>query len=193
MAAYRGTVILEAIRRRRRREARPSIVGGMTSRLDDVLGALSPEDRLEIVRRVRVNSLTLSDGDRVKAARRLRGAYIDEGLEDEGEDCRVPYDVPAGTLGRVLRVRQYVSPFPYVVAFDGAEVLSVTLDDVVRVPEQPSEYARERNESLWHIPDGEAFHSVCTRWIDRVRRACPQHRGHDGPCGLRPWRPGETA
>jgi hypothetical protein len=163
------------------------------TRLDDVLGTLELADKLEIVRRVHVGGLVLEDGDRVKAARRLRGSWIHEGLEDEGEDARVPYDVAAGTLGRVLRVRQYVSPHPYVVAFDNGVELGLATDDVVRVPEQPSEYAREQVDSLWHIPDGEAFHSVCARWIDRVRRACPQHRGHDGPCGLRPWRPGETA
>ncbi|MFE9469400.1 hypothetical protein ACFYNW_38500 [Streptomyces virginiae] len=42
----------------------------------------------------------------MKADRRLRGSYLDEGLEAEGEDCHEPYDVPAGALGRLLTVRQ---------------------------------------------------------------------------------------
>ncbi|MFH8483160.1 hypothetical protein [Streptomyces sp. NPDC018055] len=154
--------------------------------LDEALEQLSLEDKLELERRVRVNSLLLHEGDRVKASRQLQGSYIHEGLEDEGEDCRVPYDLPAGALGRVTRVRQYVSPYPYVVLFDNDTELSVTEHDVMRVPEQPSEYQREQDDSLWHIPEGHAFTMVCARWIDRVGRACPQHKGHPGPCGLPP-------
>ncbi|MFD9813308.1 hypothetical protein [Streptomyces sp. NPDC059080] len=102
----------------------------MTSRLDDVLGALSREERLELVRRVRVGFLTLRDGDRVRAELRLA----------EG--------------------------------------------DVVRTDEQPSEYEREQDETLWHIPDGEILRSRCGRWIDRVGRPCPQLSNHEEPCGL---------
>ncbi|WP_330335753.1 hypothetical protein OHS33_39605 (plasmid) [Streptomyces sp. NBC_00536] len=160
----------------------------MTPRLDDVLGALSLEDRLEIVRRVRTGSLTLRDGDRVKAARRLRGSYIDEELEAEGEDYRVPYDVPAGALGRLVRVRRYVTPFPYHVVFDTGEELSLGTDDVVRTDEQRSAYERELDESLWHIPESDLFRSRCSRWIDRVGRPCPQFSFHEGPCGLPPRR-----
>ena len=159
------------------------------TRLDDVLGELSLAERLEIVRRVHVGSRTLRDGDRVRAARRLRGSYMDEDLEAEGEDCRIPYDVPAGTLGRVTRVRQYVAPFPYTVAFDTGTEVSLAPGDVVRVEEQPSEYEREQDETAWHIPPGTAFTAVCARWIDRVSRPCPQPRSHVGPCGLPPWRP----
>ncbi|MFD5906475.1 hypothetical protein ACFWHG_33950 [Streptomyces microflavus] len=158
----------------------------MTSRLDDVLGSLSPEDRLEIVRRVRVSALVLRDGDRVKAARRLRGWYLDEDLEAEGEDCREPYDVPAGALGRMIRVRQYVTPYPYHVAFDTGVELSLATGDVVGTEEQPSEWQREQDETLWHIPEGEFFRSRCSRWIDRVGRPCPQFAAHRGPCGLPP-------
>ncbi|WP_329345510.1 hypothetical protein OG252_52060 (plasmid) [Streptomyces sp. NBC_01352] len=158
----------------------------MTTSLDDVLDKLSLADKLELVRRVRVGSLLLRDGDRVAAGRRLRGSYVDEDLEAEGEDCRVPYDVPAGTLGRVIRVRQYVTPFPYGVAFDNGVDLSLAVGDVVRVAEQPSERERERDGALWHIPPGELFTIRCSRWIDRVGRACPQLRLHQGPCGLPP-------
>nr|WTE08776.1 hypothetical protein OH765_40050 [Streptomyces anulatus] len=158
----------------------------MTPPLDDVLGALSPEDRLEIVRRVRIGSLVLQDGDRVKAGHRLRGSYVDEDLEAEGEDCREPYDIPAGALGRMIRVRQYVTPFPYHVLFDSGVELSLAAGDVVRTHEQPSEYTREQDERLWHIPPGEFLRSRCSRWIGRVGRPCPQFSGHSGPCGLPP-------
>ncbi|MEV8455555.1 hypothetical protein AB0467_28305 [Streptomyces sp. NPDC052095] len=122
---------------------------------------------------------------RVRVARRLHGWYVDEDLEYEGEDCHEPYDVPAGALGRVVLVRRYVSPYPYRVLFDAGEVeLSLAPGKVVRVEEQPSEHQRERDELLWHIPDGEHFRSRCSRWIDRVGRICPQYTGHKGPCGL---------
>ncbi|MFJ4418793.1 hypothetical protein [Streptomyces sp. NPDC088925] len=58
--------------------------------------------------------------------------------------------------------------------------------DVVGTDEQPSEYAREQDETLWHIPEGEAFRSRCARWIGRFGRPCPQFSGHSGPCGLPP-------
>ncbi|MDX2802672.1 hypothetical protein [Streptomyces scabiei] len=154
--------------------------------LDALLDKLSLEDKLELVRRVRVNSLTLRNGDRVAARRRLRGSSVDEGLEAEGEDCHVPYDVPGGTLGRVLLVRQYVTPFPYGVLFDNDVELNLTEGDIVGVAEQPSEQMRERDDALWHIPAGGMFTTYCSRWIDRVGRACPQFRHHPGPCGLRP-------
>lgn len=160
----------------------------MTPRLDDVLDVLSLEDRLEIARRVRVGSLTLREGDRVKAACRLRGSYLDEDLEAEGEDCREPYDVPAGALGRMIRVRRYVTPFPYRVAFDTGVELSLAVGDIERTEEQPSEWEREQDETLWHIPDAEFFRSRCSRWIDRVGRPCPQLPSHRGPCGLPPRR-----
>ncbi|NEB06468.1 hypothetical protein [Streptomyces sp. SID13726] len=160
----------------------------MTSTLDDVLGTLSLEDRLELVRRVRVGALTLRGGDRVVADRRLRGWHLDENLEADGEDCREPYDVPAGALGRVLVVRQYVTPFPYRVTFDSGVELSLAPGDVVRTDEQPSTWEREQDETLWHIPEGEFFRSRCSRWIERVGRPCPQLPSHRGPCGLPPRR-----
>lgn len=161
----------------------------MDTRLDDLLETLSLADRLELVRRVRVGALTLRAGDRVAAAHRLRGSYVDEDLEVEGEDCREPYDVPTGTLGRMLTVRQYVTPFPYAVAFDTGVELSLRAGDVVRVPEQPSQWEREKDPALWFIPPGGAFASHCARWIDRLGRVCPQFRGHSGPCGLPPLFP----
>jgi hypothetical protein len=103
------------------------------SSLDDVLGKLSLEEKLEVRRRVRVGSLNLQEGDRVAARYRLRGSYIHEGLEDEGEDCRIPYNVPAGTRGHIVRVRQYVCPFPYVVIFDNHVEISVEQGNVERV------------------------------------------------------------
>ncbi|MGW1436937.1 hypothetical protein ACWD7M_17005 [Streptomyces griseus] len=154
--------------------------------LDDTLSTLSLEEKLELARRARVNALILHEGDRVRATRHLRGSYIHEGLEDESEDCRIPYDVPAGTLGRITRVRQYVSPYPYVALFDNDTEISLIEHDVERVSEQPSQHQREQDDSLWHIPDGGAFTTHCARWIDRLGRACPQHKGHPGPCGLPP-------
>ncbi|WP_435245133.1 hypothetical protein [Streptomyces tendae] len=158
----------------------------MTPQLDDMLATLPLADRLEIVRRVRVGSLTLRDGDRVRAAHRLRGTLLDEDLEAEGEDCHEPYDVPAGALGRLIRVRQYVTPFPYHVLFDSGVELSLAAGDVERTDEQPSEYEREQDEALWHIPEGEFLRGRCSRWIDRVGRPCPQFTAHRGPCGLPP-------
>ncbi|MGW2841922.1 hypothetical protein ACWCWD_29555 [Streptomyces sp. NPDC001493] len=162
----------------------------MQTSLDAALGTLTLADRLELVRRVRVNSLILRDGDRVRAAHRLRGSYLDEDLEDEEgwgaepADYSVPYDVAAGSLGRVILVRQYVSRFPYIVAFDSGPELSLAEGDVVRVPEQPSEWEREQDERSWHIPEGEFLRGRCSRWIDRVGRPCPQVSSHQGPCGL---------
>ncbi|MBT2530484.1 hypothetical protein J7E91_35370 [Streptomyces sp. ISL-99] len=164
----------------------------MSTQLDDVLEKLSLEDKLELVRRVRVNSLTLQEGDRVEASRRLRGSYPDDGLEaEEGRgaesaDYCVPFHVPPGTLGRVTLVRQYVAPFPYRVLFDNAAQLSLAEGDVVRVAEQPSERERERDDALWRIPPDGMFTIYCARWIDRVGRPCPQLNRHPGPCGLPP-------
>jgi hypothetical protein len=105
----------------------------MTS-LDEKLDSLTFEEKLEVARRVHVGRLTLQKGDRVAAVRRLRGSYIDEALEDEGEDCRIPYDVRAGTLGRIVLVRQYVHPFPYGVLFDNDVQLNLQeMGDIERV------------------------------------------------------------
>ncbi|PPS89548.1 hypothetical protein [Streptomyces sp. MH60] len=104
------------------------------STLDAKLDTLTFEEKLEVARRVHVGSLTLREGDRVQAVRRLRGSYIDEDLEQEGEDCRVPYDVPAGAPGRITLVRRYVSPFPYRVLFDNDVELSLAATgDVERI------------------------------------------------------------
>jgi hypothetical protein len=103
------------------------------TRLDEKLNDLTLAEKMEVVRRVRVGSLTLRDGDRVAATRRLCGSYTHEGLEDEGEDYRIPYDVPAGTLGRIITVRQYVTPLPYRVLFDNDVELSLAQGDVERV------------------------------------------------------------
>ncbi|MFE7763029.1 hypothetical protein [Streptomyces sp. NPDC057438] len=163
-----------------------------TTRLDDLLETLSPEDRWELARRVRVGSLTLHVGDRVEARRQLRGSYphadleAEEGWGAEPEDYCVPYRVPAGTLGWVTLVRTYITPFPYGVVFDSGPELSLAEGDIVRVTEQPSENERERNDALWTIPPDGMFTLYCCRWVDRVGRACPQLRRHRGPCGLPP-------
>ncbi|WP_221360904.1 hypothetical protein [Streptomyces beigongshangae] len=163
-----------------------------TTRLDDVLETLSLEDRLELVRRVRVGSLTLDVGDRVEARRQLRGSYPDDGLEaEEGPgaepaDYCVPYWVPAGTLGRVTLVRTYVTPFPYRILFDSDIELNLAEGGIVRVTEQPPENEREQDEALWTIPSEGMFTLYCSRWIDRVSRPCPQRSHHRGPCGLPP-------
>ncbi|MFJ2745859.1 hypothetical protein ACIO3O_40080 [Streptomyces sp. NPDC087440] len=160
--------------------------------LDVLLDQLTLEDKLELVRRVRVGALVLREGDRVEARRRLRGSYPHEGLEAEegasadSADYSVAYDVPARTLGRVLRVRQYVTPFPYSVRFDTGIELSLAEDEITGVVEQPSEHEREQDDALWHIPADRMFSSACSLWIDRVGRACPQFTGHRGPCGLPP-------
>ncbi|MFI6341014.1 hypothetical protein [Streptomyces sp. NPDC050535] len=172
--------------------SRPVDGARTNTRLDDLLETLSLEDRLELVRRVRVGSLTLQVGDRVEARRTLRGSYPDDGLEaEEGcgaepADYCVPFHVPAGTLGRVTLVRTYITPFPYGVAFDNGTELSLAQGDVARVAEQPSESERERDEALWTIPRDAMFTLSCSRWIDRVGRACPQLHHHRGPCGLPP-------
>ncbi|MGW0670617.1 hypothetical protein [Streptomyces sp. NPDC002746] len=164
----------------------------MNTQLDDLLQKLSLLDRLELVRRVRVGSLTLHVGDRVRASHRLRGSYPDEDLEaEEGwgaepADYCPTHDVPAGALGRVTLVRQYVTPFPYCIRFDNDVELGLAEGDVFRVPEQPSERQREQDEALWHVPADGAFTTYCCRWIDRLSRMCPQFSGHPGPCGLPP-------
>ncbi|MEW1723906.1 hypothetical protein [Streptomyces sp. NPDC093109] len=127
----------------------------------------------------------------MEARRRLRGSYPDDGLEvEEGgaepADYCVPYDVRAGALGRVTRVRSYVTPFPYGVLFDSGVGLSLAADDIVRVTERPSERERDRDDALWHIPPDEMFTTYCSRWIEGVSRACPQLRHHRGRCGLPP-------
>lgn len=160
--------------------------------LDDFLETLSLGDRLELARRGRVGSLTLLVGDRVEARCRLRGSYPDDGLEaEEGwgaepADYCVPFHVSAGTLGRVTLVRTYITPFPYRVAFDSGTELSLAQGDVSRVAEQPSQSERERDDALWTIPPDGMFTLYCSRWIDRVGRACPQLSHHRGPCGLPP-------
>ncbi|MEV7750116.1 hypothetical protein ACFY7F_06215 [Streptomyces griseofuscus] len=103
----------------------------MNTQLDDLLEKLGMLDRLELVRRVRVGSLTLHVGDRMRASHRLQGSYPDEHLEAkegrgaEPADYCVTHDVPTGTLGRLMLVRQYVTPFPYCIRFDNDVELSL--------------------------------------------------------------------
>ncbi|MFE7842888.1 hypothetical protein ACFU53_44550, partial [Streptomyces sp. NPDC057474] len=64
--------------------------------------------------------------------------------------------------------------------------LRLAESDIVRVNEQPSEQVRKRDEALWHIAPGQMFTTCCSRWIDRVGRACTQLRRRRGPRGLPP-------
>lgn len=164
----------------------------MHTQLDDLVATLPLADLLELVRRVRVGSLSLHVGNRVEARHRLQGSYphddlaAEAGWGAEAADYCVAFHVPPGSLGRVTRVRQYVTPFPYGVAFDNGVELNLAEGDVVRVAEQPSEWEREQDDALWRIPPDEMFTIYCARWIGRVGRACPQLSRHPGPCGLPP-------
>ncbi|MFM9449159.1 hypothetical protein [Streptomyces acidiscabies] len=108
--------------------------------LDALLDKLSLADKLELARRVRVNSLTLREGDRVQARRTLRGSALSEDLEmevgrygSEPADYHIPYNIPAGALGTIYLVRQYVAPYPYGVIFDNGTELNLREGDIERV------------------------------------------------------------
>ncbi|MFM9735184.1 hypothetical protein [Streptomyces niveiscabiei] len=161
--------------------------------LDALLDKLSLDDKLELVRRVRVGSLTLSEGDRVQARRRLHGSALSEDLEaevgrygSEPADYHVPFHVPAGTPGRISLVRQYVAPFPYRVLFDNDVELNVVQGDIERIEDVPPAVVRQQEEDAWHIPPGEFFSIRCSRWVPGKGRPCPQYKGHRGKCGLPP-------
>lgn len=59
-------------------------------------------------------------GDVVNARYPLNASWIDEGLEQEGEDARIRVRVAAGTRGQITAVRDYATPYPYLVEFEGA-------------------------------------------------------------------------
>ncbi|THA72476.1 hypothetical protein E6R60_26460 [Streptomyces sp. A0642] len=101
--------------------------------IETITADLTFEQKMQLAKELHLGSLVFREGDRICAARRLQGSFIDEDLEDEGEDATVRFDVPAGAKGRILKVRQYVAPFPYVVIFDNNVELSVRQDDVSRI------------------------------------------------------------
>ncbi|MFI9332945.1 hypothetical protein ACIGZJ_36095 [Kitasatospora sp. NPDC052868] len=111
--------------------------GGFRAVLD--LRPATGDEQLATALRLRrerhVGSLVFREGDRVRLAVGQHGTSVDEGLEDEGEDCRIPYDVPRGTTGQIVLVRQYVTPLPYRVALDvrGGLELNVAAHDLERV------------------------------------------------------------
>lgn len=66
-----------------------------------------------------------ASGDRVQTIRHFRGLAA--------EDWKLTPDVPLGTHGVILLVQDYVTPFPYVVKFDGFPVMSCYQDDIVKI------------------------------------------------------------
>ena len=110
--------------------------------------------RLGALRDLHVASLRWREGDHVRLRVGHAGTLIDEGLEDEGEDCHIPYRVPRGTCGHVILVRRYVAPFPYAVLFhDQAQTeLSLAQDDLTYIggdpfhPRPPRATAQEDHE-----------------------------------------------
>lgn len=68
--------------------------------------------RLGALRDLHVGRLRWREGDHVRLRVGHAGTLVDEGLEDEGEDCRIPYRVPRGTCGHVFLVRRYVTRSP---------------------------------------------------------------------------------
>ncbi|MGW2255098.1 hypothetical protein ACWCXH_33675 [Kitasatospora sp. NPDC001660] len=105
----------------------------------DVRPATADERLLTLVRVRReqhLGSLLFAVGDEVELKVRQSGYWIHEGLEDEGEDARMHYDLPAGTRGRVVHVRDYPSPYPYVVIWEvhGHPEIGVAQHDLRRAP-----------------------------------------------------------
>ncbi|WP_433258316.1 hypothetical protein ACQPYK_23140 [Streptosporangium sp. CA-135522] len=72
-------------------------------------------------------------GDRVRLLVAQHVSYLDEDLADEGEDAGVRFDVPSGTLARVVKVRPYPTPLPYVVLLEDGREFGVPEHDITRV------------------------------------------------------------
>ncbi|MEV7776531.1 hypothetical protein [Kitasatospora sp. NPDC086791] len=88
---------------------------------------------------VLTSHVSLEEGDRVELLEPVRASWIDEDLAAEEyweEDARVRADVPAGTLGVIIRVRRYPTPFPYVVAFDRGPECGVRNHQITRCADQ---------------------------------------------------------
>ncbi|MFD8706847.1 hypothetical protein ACFV1W_30305 [Kitasatospora sp. NPDC059648] len=110
--------------------------GGFRAVLD-VRPATADEElttALRLRRERHLDSLLYEVGDEVELKIRQSGYWVHEGLEDEGEDARIHYDVPAGTRGRVVKVRNYPSPNPYVVLWEvhGHPEIGVAQHDLCR-------------------------------------------------------------
>ncbi|MET8047370.1 hypothetical protein ABZU75_07170 [Streptosporangium sp. NPDC005286] len=58
--------------------------------------------------------------------------YTDEDLADEGEDATVRFSVARGAVGRVVKVREYPTPLPYVVLTDDGREFGVAEHDIER-------------------------------------------------------------
>lgn len=72
------------------------------------------------------------EGNYVRLRVGQSASWTDEDLEQEGEDPRVRVRISRGTVGRVVKVREHPTPFPYVVLF-GDQELGVREDDLERV------------------------------------------------------------
>lgn len=90
------------------------------------------------------------EGDFVRLRVAGRAAHVHPGLEADGEGARVLARVPSGALGRVVRVRDYPSPFPYIVEF-GHVVIGVPELDLER--SSPRRRQRQRVRG-WRLPPG---------------------------------------
>ncbi|MFJ9523258.1 hypothetical protein ACIRPK_34085 [Kitasatospora sp. NPDC101801] len=110
--------------------------GGLRAVLD--LRPANGDEQLATALRLRreqyLGGLLFSVGDAVELAVRQRGHWVDEELEAEGEDARVHFNLPAGTRGRVVTVRDYPGPLPYVVLWDvhGGPEIGVAQHDLQR-------------------------------------------------------------
>lgn len=91
------------------------------------------DEMRELIKRAGAPARLFAVGDRVRTVRRVRSAWIDQDLADEGEDARKYVDVPAGTLGTVFKVRDYPTPFPYLVHFQGDRETGVAEYDLERI------------------------------------------------------------
>lgn len=74
-------------------------------------------------------------GDRVRLLVGQHVSYVDGDLEAEGEDAMMRFRVPGGEVCRITRVREYVTPFPYVVRRGDGREFGVAEHDLCRLAE----------------------------------------------------------
>lgn len=91
------------------------------------------DEMRELIKRAGAPARLFAVGDRVRTVRRVRSAWLDQDLADEGEDPWQYVDVPAGTLGTVFKVRGYPTPFPYLVHFQDDRETGVAEYDLERI------------------------------------------------------------
>ncbi|WP_214417044.1 hypothetical protein [Sphaerisporangium fuscum] len=72
-------------------------------------------------------------GDRVRLLVTQHVSYTDDDLADEGEDAQVRFTVRSGTVCRIVKVREYPTPFPYVVLTDDDREFGIAEHDIERV------------------------------------------------------------